>query len=131
MGNYWSIIPTDFVDFDSETGMATFREGSDGKTYTVRYSSDTCSASAMFTVGSEPTPPTPPGPTPTDCDVTADSTLDGYVSEFSEALGTTISVDNTPCTYKYLKEAYSAVSNKNAATITWMITNVLSEGKQG
>lgn len=126
MGN-WSIIPTDFVDFNQETGKATFLDGSYGTTYTVRYSSDTCSASETFTVGSEPTPPTPPGPTPTDCDVTADSTLDGYVSEFSEALGTTISVDNTPCTYKYLKEAYSVVSNKSDFTIMWMLANVLSE----
>ena len=65
--------------------------------------------------------------TPTTCEVTADSTLDGYVSEFNSTLGTTISVSNTPCTYKYLKEAYSAVSSKSSTTIMWMLANVMSE----
>lgn len=65
--------------------------------------------------------------TPTTCEVTANSTLDGYVTKFNSSLGTTISTGNTPCTYSYLKEAYSAVSSKGSTTIMWMLANVLSE----
>lgn len=61
------------------------------------------------------------------CDVTSDSTLDGYVSKFNSALGTTISTGNTPCTYKYLKAAYATVSGTNATTIMWTLANVMSE----
>ena len=101
MGN-WSISPTDFVDFNSDTGKATFRDGSDGNTYIVKYTSESCSASAMFTVGSEPTPPTPPGPTPpgptpTDCDE--------YIKAFETAVGHTFSPNET--TYNYLCKLYA------------------------
>ena len=66
-------------------------------------------------------------PPPTSCSVTPDSTLDGYVSKFNSTLGTTISTDNTPCTYRYLSEAYAAVQNRSSTTIMWMLANVMSE----
>ena len=69
----------------------------------------------------------PPGPS-VDCDnVTADSTLDGYVTEFNSTLGTTISVSNTPCTYKYLKSVYTTVQRSSNTTIMWTLANVMSE----
>jgi hypothetical protein len=65
--------------------------------------------------------------TPSTCEVTADSTLNGYVSQFNSTLGTSISVSNTPCTYKYLKAAYNTVSNRSSRTIMWTLANVMSE----
>lgn len=99
MGN-WSISPTDFVEFNSDTGKATFLDGSDGNTYIVKYTSESCSASVMFTVGSEPTPPTPPGPTPptpTDCD--------DYIKAFETAVGHTFNPNEN--TYNYLCKLYA------------------------
>ena len=68
-------------------------------------------------------------PPPSTCSPTHNSTLDGYVTKFNTALGTTIGYeqDKTPCTYEYLLSAYSAVSSKGDKAIMWMLANVLSE----